>query len=209
MDFGWEQKGSVQNFDGCPDVGNAELPQKWEDRFPGCDAGMLRVEIIDPNRLNRDSLVTNDFVAFIMPTKPSSTTSALSINDGDKNKKGVFGYGRCNPGASGTKCHITIGGIGLVGSSRLYLRVKSLYGIDSNLTITGKKDSRGHAPVNFLNAQMIIDSTGKANDILKRIQVRVPLLPKYDLPEYAINSTDGICKKVNVYPDYYQNSCDP
>lgn len=206
LNFEWENKNAVATeFNGCPGAGDISLPESW---FDNCDAGILRVEVIDPNVLNRGDLVRNDFVSFIMPTKPGSITTALSINDGDKNKKGVFGYGKCDPArVDGAKCRITIGGIGIQGSSRMYLRIKSIYA-DSNLIITGKKDSRGHEPVKFLNAQMIIDSTGKASDILKRIQVRVPLLPKYDLPEFAINSTDGICKKMNVYPNYYNNSCD-
>jgi hypothetical protein len=57
-------------------------------------------------------------------------------------------------------------------------------------------------------AQAVIDSTGKAQDVLRRIQVNVPLraTSQNELSDYAIQSTDAICKRFSVMNGgYYDN----
>jgi hypothetical protein len=49
-------------------------------------------------------------------------------------------------------------------------------------------------------AQVQIDATGKVNDVLRRIQVRVPVTKSYAIPEFVIQTTDSICKQLEVSP---------
>lgn len=59
----------------------------------------------------------------------------------------------------------------------------------------------------FVDGQALIDSTGRARDTLKRLQVRVPL--NNNITNY-INSAleaQGVCKKTQVYPGYANDDC--
>jgi hypothetical protein len=56
--------------------------------------------------------------------------------------------------------------------------------------------------------QAVIDATGKANDVLRRIQVRVPLNADYSYPEFGLETTNAICKDLELYvyiPDHLYN----
>ena len=54
--------------------------------------------------------------------------------------------------------------------------------------------------VEFVGAQVEIDSTGKAADVLKRIRVRKSIgdLSRKLFPEFAIQSKESICKLIEV-----------
>ncbi len=46
----------------------------------------------------------------------------------------------------------------------------------------------------FKNLQAIITATGRSSHVAERIRERIPLRPIYDLPEYAIDSAEDLCK---------------
>ncbi len=52
----------------------------------------------------------------------------------------------------------------------------------------------------LIGAQALVDSTGKATDILRRVQVRVAIGDTDTAPSYAIESTTSICKRFGVVP---------
>jgi len=62
--------------------------------------------------------------------------------------------------------------------------------------------------ISFKDAQAIIDATGKAQDVLRRVQVTVPL-QQYSsvIPEGAVQSTASVCKQFSTYSGYYQSNC--
>jgi hypothetical protein len=49
------------------------------------------------------------------------------------------------------------------------------------------------------DSQAAIDVTGKAQDVLKRILVHVPIHPSHDLPDSALEAQD-ICKYFTTDP---------
>jgi hypothetical protein len=88
------------------------------------------------------------------------------------------------------------------------MRVSSIYE-DVSLQINGK-DTAG-TQVGLIGSQVVIDSTGKARDVLRRIQVRVPASSTSGLsqiPDEALQSTDSICKRYSAMDKYFQNSPD-
>jgi hypothetical protein len=103
-------------------------------------------------------------------------------------------------------CNLTISGLS---TNQYYMRVSSWYK-DVSLQITA---TNGAGPVNLAGAQAVIDSTGKAQDVLRRIQVRVPYAgsSKNLLSDMALESTDAICKRFSVmdggggHPGFYQS----
>jgi hypothetical protein len=51
--------------------------------------------------------------------------------------------------------------------------------------------------LNLKGAQTLVDSTGKAQDVLRRIQVRIPTNNGYDIPD---GTHADICKQYDLEP---------
>ena len=85
----------------------------------------------------------------------------------------------------------------------LYFVISALYS-PSNFTVEGA-DGTG-ASLFFKDVQAIVDSTGRTTDVLRRIQVRVPLINSYNFAGSAITTfgsgpTNGLCKLWTGIPD--------
>ena len=86
------------------------------------------------------------------------------------------------------------------GVRSLSLRVTSMYRA-SDIQIEGFVGGNAQE---IKGVQAIVDSTGRASDILRRIQVRLPLIQTGGkLPGYAISSNGAICKRFNITPNYF------
>lgn len=115
-----------------------------------------------------------------------------------------------NLGASNYACTtrlkipIPIGG---VGSHRtILLRLSALYnGTDYRVTLYNSI-----SPVQFNAVQPQIDSTGRANDLFRRVQTRVELTDtNFPYPEAEIDTTGNLCKDFSITDnpnDYNQGS---
>lgn len=190
LTISWEQHEGSGDFSGCSED-TASFPNVNDYNTQACSAGVLRVDLIDPNSgLDRATLAENNFVAFFVPGGGSST-STISRGAALGDKGGRVIAADCS---DGTKCQVTITGLSLSANNRMYLKVRSVY-TENNVTITGVDDD---GAIKFEQAQMMVDSTGKANDVLKRLQVRVPLKSKVPYPEFAIQTADSICKRITV-----------
>lgn len=195
----WHDTDGGANFGGCVNYPDTNLflsfPKKSDYATPGCDAGMLKLLFmpVKSGAISRESLVDDSFTAYLRPARnaPASTLSYARHAAGSDNQGNVI-PASCDP-ASGL-CKATIDNIS--GYAGLYLRISSIYS-NSVVSITGA-DTVG-APARFNDAQIKVDSTGKASDVLKRLQVRVPLYERYDTPPYVLESMNGICKRLNVY----------
>jgi hypothetical protein len=69
------------------------------------------------------------------------------------------------------------------------------------VTIRGRAGSAIGPQLELAGAQAEVDATGRANDILKRIKVSVPIPIDGDpLPEYALQSAKTQCKRYIFNP---------
>jgi hypothetical protein len=101
--------------------------------------------------------------------------------------------------ASYTQCSATINGI-TGGSTSVALRISTMYQ-PSNITIQA---FTGATAQEITGVQAVIDSTGRAQDILRRIQVRLPVIQTGGLlPNGALSSNGSICKRFSVYTNYF------
>jgi Tfp pilus assembly protein PilX len=91
-------------------------------------------------------------------------------------------------------------------SNTYFLRVTPLYG-SSHFRLQLVNKTSG--VVNFSGVEPVVDSTGRASDVYRRIQSRIRLHNISNLPEYAGESANDICKNMQVSDgSYYQaNSC--
>jgi len=196
LSFSWT-KGDPSNLSpttGCPSAATASLPSttNWT-----CGYGVLRVDIVPGQSLNRSSFAGNQFTAFLMPTTGGSTaipyTAGGNINSGTANQ-GVRAAATCD----GVQCQATIN-VSSVSSNLLYVRAMMLY---RNSTVSVTAYNSGNAALQLNNAQIMVDVTGKSQDVLKRIQVRMPLSSGGTYADYALQSIDSICKAFSSYDGY-------
>lgn len=57
----------------------------------------------------------------------------------------------------------------------------------------------GSNQVQFAGVQPVVDSTGRANDLFRRVEARLSLASDAEYPEYAIDVDGDICKDFYVY----------
>lgn len=194
----------------CPALTAFPPAGSWESSG-ACDAGVLRVDLapIGGPAFNRNDLRGRNLTAFLKPvTNGGAGTLAYNtaIGFGSPPNPGAFagsgGQGSivqaaCSsaPTPGNKVCSVTIN-VSSAGSGYFVMRVKSIYK-DNTLRITAKNAS---GPVTLVGAQAVIDSTGKAFDVLRRIQVRVPIGKSNIFPE-GLESVTTLCKRMSVAPN--------
>ncbi len=172
----------------------------------GCGYGILRFDLVPTaGLLSMANLQRDAITSFVIPLKPGAsgaTANPISYPTPPTPAGGV--NSRLAVICSDQTCSLTINGLG---QTQYYLRVSSIYK-DVSLQITAK-DAAG-TTLSLQGAQALIDATGKAQDVLRRIQVRIPLTPSSTnlLSDYAIQSTEAICKRFTVMDGLYDNSAD-
>jgi len=171
-----------------------------------CGYGVLRIDLVPTagSSLSTNGLQNATMTAFVVPlssnvncgTTPGCVSSVNYTTGGGNSRLGVV----CTDSA----CSLRIANLS---QTQYHLRVSSIYK-DVSLQIVAR--DAGNAALNLRGAQALIDVTGKAQDVLRRIQVRVPLTASSTniLSDYAIQSTDPICKRFSVMQNYFRNDAD-
>jgi hypothetical protein len=76
-----------------------------------------------------------------------------------------------------------------------------------------KKGGANGTPVAFNGVQPIVDSTGRANDLFRRVQARIELTSDMTYPDAVIDLDGDLCKNFTITNDDsgYSNSatCTP
>lgn len=182
--------------------GSPDLPRS-------CGYGGVRFELVgvfnNPGITDdRDELNKNTLVSYFLPTSNAGIAQNIDIGptgDGykyrDPNTMGILKASNCsNVNATPKRCSNVVKN---VNRSNVYLAIRSLYR-ETNVIISGEYESGGtRLPVRFNDAQIMIDSTGKANDVLRRVQVRVPSnSSQVKYPGFGLQTKDSICKLIEV-----------
>jgi hypothetical protein len=175
----------------CDFSGNApDLPDQ-------CSYGGVRFDLINATltaSTTRDDINKSGYNAFLLPSNaapPSFSVLGRSYPD----SQGIISPVICNGSPGPRRCTVSITDVN--GANKMVMTLRSLYQT-TNISVSGK-DAAGN-PVRLKNAQVMIDSTGRANDVLRRIQVRIPAQSQYSIPGFAIQTKDSICKLLNVLP---------
>lgn len=189
----WDDTTGGTDFSGCP--APPVNPISWPAT---CNAPILRLELVNASDL------TTSKVFFVYPHATIRDTLDYSTaGSGAGAGNGATARGACNSGGP-KKCLITISGLN---GTSYYLRIKGVYK-SMALTIT----PNAPATDKFVGAQTIIDVTGKASDVLRRIQVRLNTNSfSSNVPLYGLVGTDKICKKFSIYGTTAtdEGSCSP
>lgn len=183
IDITWQNADGTTNFNATPN----NLPQ--DAPLP---TALVRATLIPADTLSRSSF--NSAKTFYLYP---STSGSGSVNFAQES--GTFATANCNNANiadNSNACKVSIGN--LPGDNKYFLHLKPLYQ-KTNFKING--DVTGTGKVRLTGAQAVIDVTGRAADVLRRIRVVHPIadaeitrrLSSF-LPEGALETTEEICK---------------
>lgn len=160
-----------------------------------CGYGILRFDLVNAaGSQTADQYQQNTMTTFAVPL--TAGTNQISFGANSNASVGVA--------CTNSNCTLKVTGLS---SNLYYMRVSTIYNKASVLTIT--PHNAAGSTVQLTNAQALVDVTGKAQDVLRRIQVRVPYngaTSSDQLPLDAISSTDSICKRFSVMEDWSSNT---
>jgi len=186
---------ALPSIGGCPSGPVPSLPQPAN--WTNCDFGLGRVDIAPiGGNFSRDELNKDTMTAFFVPDSSGANTYNYATNG--TNTKSLDPV-KCT---SGVSCIVSIDN--MPNSSAIYgqyyLRMSAMYRTMPNVTITAT--DYGGGTVQFVGAQIVVDSTGKAQDVLRRIRVHVPVLKASPdvTPPFALQSKSSICKQFFITP---------
>jgi hypothetical protein len=155
--------------------------------------------------IKRDDLINGTATAYFVPQQQSPNPAARSggsVHFTQASGAGIQGpiiatkCSKVTDAANPRHCKAEITGIN---SKKIYLRLMALYK-SATVTICSPNCSN---PVDIKGAQVQIDSTGRANDVLQRLQVRVNLAGEDfngPFPNFGIESGSTICKQLTIIP---------
>lgn len=188
----------------CPSPANiTQFPvaSNWK-----CGLGIVRIDIVPTNGpLSLSGLQASTMTAFLVPTAPNSNgTGTVSY----KGSPGVNQYSSlANQGAiAAATCNNPNGCSETVtdlNATSYYVRLSTIYETAS-IQISGYNSSSPASALPLTGAQILIDSTGKAQDILRRIQVRIPVNATAGSSTFdaAIQTAQSLCKHFQTYPGF-------
>lgn len=188
--FEWSGEESSTLINGASDdctVNPRELPQSFVARA----IPMLRIDVIDASSsLDREDLIDNAATLYLFPKSCGTNSGSIGTYQGVNNAGQIVDVD-CS---GGTGCSFTVTGLS---QNRYNIRMRSVYTNVGTLRVTATSSSGNFE---FKNAQTVVDATGKANDVLRRIEVRISNSPDYRNAEAAIEAADGVCKLIEVAP---------
>lgn len=187
LSLSWQDTDGGNSFSSCPNPPNLPTVSNWSPTNQ-CDAGLLRIDLVKtPTTGFSRSSLSSGFSAFLYPHSGSGATNITFASGSGANAGATFAV-NCDTTLT-YSCNANITGLS---GQNYYLRVVSVY--KSNKLIVSAKS--GGSTVTLSGAQAVVDSTGKGNDVLRRIAVRVNISGNADgVPIGAIESTGTICKR--------------
>mgnify|MGYP003418348869 CR=1 FL=1 len=203
IDISWQAKDSAQSNFG---TGAAATTHRFKKATDWNFAPVLRAGLtpLSSTNINRDYFTKNTLAAFLYPNEASAgTTGSLSYPSYIDENSGAIADGQCNSANTPKSCTVKITDLG---QANYLLDLRSIYSA-SQVRITAY-DSSGNR-LRIKNAQTVVDSTGKAQDVLRRIQVRIPSRNQYPHPDYSLQTTGNICKQLMVTPQDTSSVCRP
>jgi type II secretory pathway pseudopilin PulG len=215
LDLSWEKdpggSGSCSlPYTSYPPAG----PGEWD-----CDHALLRMDIVRTSDVNAHLNAATDpdaarklaAATATVYLHPSDTATPVSIDNFTSNVTGYQGGCKVNasPPAGTPSCsaHITFS-TGNSQSNDYYVRLTTLYADAKKVVLSGT-DISGGVP-RFKDGQIVVDSTGRAQDQVKRISVRIPLSKaSSDNPVFGLQGAGGVCKDILITGgvSYKNNAC--
>ncbi len=153
-----------------------------------CNFGVLQMDVLNWDGTGASGgagfFVNKTKSIFLQPGSANSPTQTIDFSNTALHSYRV----RCLPTSGDCKATFTLSPT----ANMFFVRMNMLYLGTDQLTLTGKTQSG--ADVQFAGGQTVIDSTGRAQDEIRRLQVRVSPNGRDSLPFNALETTQDICK---------------
>jgi hypothetical protein len=198
--FEWQSKAtSGTPLTGCPTTtDNVFVPAPaWT-----CGYGVFRIDLVPTagSGLSIDTLRDNTMTIFAVPFASGGVAAVpypAASPAARTNANNRVGVSCTNSG-----CTLAITSLA---ANSYHVRVSSIYK-DVALGKVTATDVSG-SQLRISGAQAIIDVTGRAQDVLRRIQVHVPLraTSKNELSDYAIETQGSLCKRYSITQGFISN----
>lgn len=198
LNLSWQSESLPDTISFPPDS-SSNFPATWDYAAP-----VLRFTITPLNQLNRNALIENTFTGFLRPSDGAGGPTNISVSAGlaTQSTQGQIYNTACTTTIDANSpryCNSRLDFSSLGLTTKYLLTLRAVY---HNADIYMEGESATGDPVLFDNQQAVIDATGRAGDVLQRIQVRVPIEEQYPRPGFGIETSrgGGICKQLNVGP---------
>lgn len=193
VEISWQDAGSNTSFSGDCTTGNT-----FTSNASWGHVGVLRAMLlpITSGGLDRSTLTNTAFTGFLCPNGAGGSPPPGSVNYTSSigaTNAGQIVKGNCNTSSQPQFCNVIINGLP-PNQSTFFINIRSIYA-PTAVTISA---FNGATPLRLKGAQTLVDSTGKAQDVLRRVQVRVPSANGYDIPDGVHGD---ICKQLDLDPD--------
>ena len=143
--------------------------------------GLIRLDLVSTTVLNQSAMENSMRSVFLYPNLGGTGVATAPVSGDIVSAKCVAGT-----------CTATITGL----SGNYYARTIAYY---SKVTVTVTASVGGVAVPGLIGGQIVIDSTGKAADVTRRIQERIS--PSASLTaDFALASMESLCKTFYVKP---------
>lgn len=198
-----------------PDAGVISLPQKGSD-WPESRPALMRVQLINgQGSFKLEQLDSSGYsnTLFLYPSKGGTVESASMDFALDGRRDAARGEPQpvqCHEdvpsGAYACKVTLAIGRTVQPGD-QAFLNLMALY----NATDYRIELVNDTARVPFAGVQPEVDSTGRANDLFRRVVSRVELNNTFTYPVAALEVRNNICKNFSITtePTDYKSNCNP
>lgn len=225
IDIEWYSQADLKDSGGDADdtiqqimlSGDTELPKlaDWQANRPA----MLRLQLIqfgDTFQLSdfdkKDDSTSNSRTLFLNPSVAGRNSMNFSDDVRGSRTSGSLQQVACDSNFTSATvdrqyaCKATILLPPAIGSSDLrrtaYLHVDSLYNDNTSYRI---QMANGSTPVTFSSVQPIVDSTGRANDLFRRVQSRIEIdNSTFPFPQSALSVSSNLCKTFRVTDTEYE-----
>lgn len=147
-------------------------------------------------RYVRSDMLRDTEYFYLMPCDGGAAPTNFAFNPTDTQRGRVVQV-RCT-GTGSRPCTFTIDSMSPFNSSKYFLRMRPIY---TSATVTVEGTEAGGLPVAFNNAQVSIDITAKAGDVIRRLRASLPIADittDMGIPEAVLQGFDGICKQIDV-----------
>jgi type II secretory pathway pseudopilin PulG len=155
---------------------------------------VLQLSITPLGAVDRGSLISNAFTVYLYPSNGGGTVSYDNINPANQGQ--IIG-GHCT--GSGTyPCSVTIQNLSGSPNESYLVHIINYYDV-SNISLGNLRNTITNTQLDFKDGQIVIDSTGTARSVLKRLQVYLPLTETAPLPPYSLEG-QNLCKRFATEP---------
>ncbi|HYH75165.1 MAG TPA: hypothetical protein VD735_04360 [Candidatus Saccharimonadales bacterium] len=162
----------------------------------GCGYGVLRFDLVPTSgTFTAASLASSTMTTFAIPVWSGSFPTIPYAPGASNNNVKTPVY------CLTANCKMTVNNLT---QNSYHMRISSIY---RNASLQIRAYNSAGTVLEIEGSQALIDVTGRAQDVLRRVQVSVPLRANSnnDVSDYAIQSTDSICKRFSVMDNYFDS----